>query len=127
MIVILPSMSTAILQITAQIDAKAAYNDIKTYLYIPDTSRVDTIFGGYGKLQKLIVNIDYTEASDLIGSMDQMYTWIPAIKQAVTDLQEWVYPHPLTRCLLLTFTHAGISLRRSPNNQVALQNYSQLL
>jgi hypothetical protein len=81
-------MSEAVLKFIDELSPKTIYNDLKKYLFKPDTSQVDAIFGGYDQLRQLINKIDYGWL--LSKPMRQIYVWTRKMEQIITDLQKYV-------------------------------------
>jgi hypothetical protein len=83
------SLSTTILNIIAQIDAKMVYNSIMKYAYVPNTNSVDVNFGGSYELKQLINKIDYTQ--QLSQPMKTIYQWIQWMNEIIADLTACVF------------------------------------
>jgi hypothetical protein len=83
-------MSEAVLKFVNELSPKTIYDDLKKYLFKPDTSQVDAIFGGYDQLLQLINEINYGLRPGLIEPMGEIYTWTGDMEEVITGLQKYV-------------------------------------
>ena len=79
-------MATTILKFIAQFAAREAISAIKNLSYKPDTTLLDNVIGGFGKLEHLIKELDYE--NKLWQPMNKIKYWTGRIAIVVDDLKK---------------------------------------